>query len=106
MYFFVNLSCVLAFVIRDMPCDHLQHAHAEGPNIDLEIVFLVVHLGGHKLGGSQAREGLAALQGRGEAQVADPDLGGVAVDENVVAFQISVNYFKRFLKRVLGHKEI
>ena len=63
-------------------------------NYYLTIVF-VIHLRGHKFGSSNHRFGKGLVFEGGQAQVTNLDRSGGAGDENVVAFEISVNNRRR-----------
>lgn len=92
--FLVDLDGVGALAVGVVEGDHLEHAHAEGVDVDEVVVVLAVDLGGHELRGANTvgmGEGGVAEDG-GEAKVADLDLAGVAVDEDVVALEVAVDY--------------
>ena len=88
--FSVDLCRRFALVVRQRLRDHLQHAHAEGVDIDLAVVVLVIELWGHELGGAQCRAHIRAVHRSGEAEIADSYLARVRVDEDIVALQVPV----------------
>ena len=64
------------------------------PFLNLTIVF-VIHLRGHKFGSSNHRFGKGLVFEGGQAQVTNLDRSGWTGDENVVAFEISVDNRRR-----------
>lgn len=114
--FFVDLGGILALGIGVLPGEHFQHTHPKGIDVDfLGVTLLVVHFGSHELWcayssiknkGKGFVENLAiglfsvvhtdygvlfAKFHLGSAHVANLDLSLMAIDENVVALDVSVD---------------
>ena len=83
--FFVDLGRSEALGVGVLAGGHLEHAHAEGVDVDGLVVVLLVHLGRHELGRADDRLGERAVLQRGQAQVADLDAARRPRDEDVVA---------------------
>ena len=91
----VDLRRVAAFRVGELLRDHLERAHAERVDVHLFVVGLVVQLRRHELGRAQHATSLARRvvggSSCGQAQVADPQIPGSAVDEDVVALDVAVD---------------
>lgn len=70
---------------------HFQDTHAEGIDIDLLVVFFVVELWGHELGGAEDRGDVCPVADDSKSEVTNFELSVVAVDEYIVTLEIAVN---------------
>lgn len=70
---------------------HFQDTHAKGIDIDLLIVLFVVELWSHELGGAEDRGDVGPVADDSESEVANLELSVVAVDEDIVTFEIAVD---------------
>ena len=86
--FLVDLSGALALVVGILAGGHLEHAHAEGVDVDALVVVLFVHLRRHELGRADHRFSERPVLQRGQAQVADLHAARRTRDEYVVALSI------------------
>jgi len=96
VHFAENLGHVLALLIGELMSEQLEDAEAERPDVNLGVIRAVVQLRRHVLG--RAHAGGCALTGRYvcvhslcQAEVTDLDLAAVAVDEDVLKLDVTVD---------------
>lgn len=89
--FLVDLDGVRALAVGVLEGDHLEHAHPERVYVDQLVVLFFIHLRCHELGSPHAVHSVGLAEDGSKAEVPDLDLARVAVDEDVVAFEIAVD---------------
>mmetsp|Transcript_2268 Transcript_2268/g.5141 ORF Transcript_2268/g.5141 Transcript_2268/m.5141 type:complete len:277 (+) Transcript_2268:343-1173(+) len=90
-HFAVDLRGVAALSVRVLAGDHLEHAHAKRVDVDLLVVILVIQLRRHELGGAEDTLCCSLAHQSREAQISNLDLRVVAVDEDVLALEVTVD---------------
>ena len=94
----IDLGRILAFIIRDIPSDHLKDTHAKSVNINTDSIGFFIHLRCHKLRSSKHRMSICRFNKRSsKAKITDPDLTCIAIYEDILTFDIPVDDRKRFL---------
>ena len=72
--------------------DDFQQSNSEGVNIYLSVILVFEHLMSHALGVSDHLDVVKLVRGGRQPDVSYPDLSVVAVNEDVVGLQVSVDY--------------
>jgi len=90
--FLVYLGGILALAVRDFLREDLQHTHTERVHVDLLVVrAFFVHVWGHEFRCSKHAEYTpVSVHGR-QAEVADSQVAGRPVYENILALQVAVD---------------
>ena len=70
---------------------HFQDTHAKSIDIDLLVVLFLIEFGGHELGRTQYRGNMGLMPNDSKTEVTNLELTIVAIDKDVVAFQVAVN---------------
>ena len=90
--FLVDLGRIHTLPVGDLFGEDFQHAHAKGVNVHLLVVgLLLVHVRGHEFRCSKHTEHAPVPVDCTESKVADPQVAGRPVDEDVLTFQVPVD---------------
>lgn len=99
-HFFIDLTSWGAFRVRSLLGDHFENAHSESIDVNFDVVMLVVEFRRHKVWRTQHRTGVGVVHWRRQAQISNFDLSRVRINENVVTFEVPVNYGHRLFVQV------
>ena len=87
----VYLSRILAFLVRSFQSYHFKDTHSKCVNINACIIAFFIKLWSHEFRCAKYGCGVTICHWCGKAQVANSDISRVRVNEDVVAFQVSMD---------------
>ena len=95
---FVYLGQTLTLLIGCLEGRHLEYAHAKCINVHSCTILALEYLGGHELWCANESLGVGIPSEDGQPQISYSNLVGIGVDEYVLAFYVSVDDGRRFLR--------
>lgn len=89
--FLVDLDGMGALAVGVLEGDHLKHTHPKRVNVNQLIVLFLIHLWCHEFRSPHAVHCLRLAEDGSKTKVPDLDLAGIAVNEDVVTLEVTVD---------------